>query len=86
MEADCSTPARQPQEAHDHRGWTDELTAPATWVSRQSVDGAVDLTHGVDYWLRFEGLGGVSIALSQLMRHTGVRRPSLFLGLKPAVS
>ena len=37
--ADCSTLARQPQETHGHRGWTDELTAPATSVSRQSVDG-----------------------------------------------
>ena len=37
--ADCSMPARQPQETHGHRGWTDELTAPATSVSRQSVDG-----------------------------------------------
>ena len=24
--AHCSTPARQPQETHSHRGWTDELT------------------------------------------------------------
>ena len=41
MAADCSTstPARPPQETHGHRGWTDELTAPATSVSRQSVDG-----------------------------------------------
>ena len=39
MAADSSTPARQPQETHGHRGWTDELTAPATSVSRQSVDG-----------------------------------------------
>ena len=37
--ADCSTPARQPHETHGHRGWTDELTAPATSVSRHSVDG-----------------------------------------------
>ena len=39
MAADCSTTAWQPQETHGHRGWTDELTAPATSVSRQSVDG-----------------------------------------------
>ena len=38
MVADCSTPARQPHEMHGHRGWTDELMAPATSVSRQSVD------------------------------------------------
>ena len=30
MAADCSTPARQPQETHGQGGWTDELTAPAT--------------------------------------------------------
>ena len=39
MAADCSTPARQPQETYGHRGWTNELTAPATSVSQQSVDG-----------------------------------------------
>jgi len=37
--ADCSTPARQPQEMHGHRGWTDELMAPATSMSQQSIDG-----------------------------------------------
>jgi len=29
--ADCSTPARQPQETHGHRELTDELTAQAGW-------------------------------------------------------
>ena len=33
------TPVLQPQETHSHQGWTDELTSPATSVSRQSVDG-----------------------------------------------